>query len=176
MNLLEIDWKKHSKQWIALIASVVGLVILYLWQPITDYFITGLYDENITVKSEIDSIYNINELPTIIIRTRISNRGNVPFKIDYESKDQEITIYKIKKEKNGVWYDFSKSEKITSKKLFNTDQQNIEIAPSAFIEKNNMISLEEGLYLIKLNVNGKNGYHYEEEEVYDNRNNLKDKK
>ena len=174
--MIEIDWRKHSKQWIALVASIVGLAILYLWQPITDYFITGLYDENITVKSEIESIYSLNEKPTIVVRTRISNRGNVPFKIEYDANDQEITIYKIKKEEVGEWYKFENIEKIASKKIFEVEQQNTEIAPSAFIEKNNMISLNEGLYLIKINVKGKNGYHFEEEEIFENKINLRERK
>ena len=69
--MIEIDWKKHSKQWIALIASIIGLGILYLWQPITDYFITGLYDENITVKSEIESI-SLSYLLLFIHRFKVS--------------------------------------------------------------------------------------------------------
>jgi hypothetical protein len=42
--------KKYSAGWFALALSFIGSTGFYLWQPITDYFISVTFDENVIIK------------------------------------------------------------------------------------------------------------------------------
>ena len=89
-TISNFDWKQHSKGIIALVISALGIITLYLWQPISDYFITGTYDETITLKTEFETLDQESTEPLVVMQSKVTNRGNVPVKIDPSKSGQTI--------------------------------------------------------------------------------------
>lgn len=144
----KIDWKQHSTSWVALIFSVVGAVLLYLWQPISDYFITGTYDENILIQSESESIDINSEEPLLVIRVHISNRGSVPIKINPKDLEQKIELFQIEQIKDKEWVHEEVGKLVATENIFNDTSVN-SIAPNSQLEIVKAIKTNKGTYFVK---------------------------
>jgi hypothetical protein len=44
--------QSHTGGWVAAVLSAFGAAIFLLWQPVTDYFVTKIYDDNLVRKLE----------------------------------------------------------------------------------------------------------------------------
>lgn len=144
----KIDWKQHSTSWIALLFSVVGAVLLYLWQPISDYFITGAYDENILIQSESESIDIDAEYPLLVVRVHVANRGSVPIKVNPNSQEHKIELIQIEQIKNKEWINEDQGKLVATEKLFNNTNVD-SIAPNSQIEIVKAIKINSGSYFVK---------------------------
>ena len=144
----KIDWKQHSTSWVALLFSVVGAVLLYLWQPISDYFITGTYDENILIQSESESIDLNSENPLLVIRVHIANRGSVPIKINPKALEQKIELFQIEQIKYKEWVHEEIGKLIATENIFNDTIVN-SIAPNSQLEIVKAIKINKGIYFVK---------------------------
>jgi hypothetical protein len=167
-NFSNIDFKQHSKGLIALVISALGIVTLYLWQPISDFFITGAYDEILTLKTEFETVDQQGNEPLLVIQAKVTNRGNVPVKIDPSKTDQTIEIYELGEIKKFEWLSDSKGKLVAKKTFFEGESAEIQVAPSSHIERLSAIRLPHGIYVIKTKLKIKTGVELNETEIYEN--------
>lgn len=138
------DWKQHTTSWVALLFSVIGAVLLYLWQPISDYFITGTYDENILIQSDSESVDVNSEDPLLVIRVHISNKGSVPIKINAKELEQKIELFQIEQIKYKEWVHEDSGKLVAAENIFN-DTSVSSIAPNSQLEIVKAIKTNKGI-------------------------------
>ena len=76
----------------AIALPVIGAGIFYLWQPITDYFVTGAYDENVVLLIDAETVKSDTKNPLLVIHAKASNRGNVPVTIKTDGGIGQIAL------------------------------------------------------------------------------------
>jgi hypothetical protein len=69
-GMTNLEIKKISAGWLALVVPVIGAGIFYLWQPITYYFVTEAFDENVVllIDAEIVKSDTMNSLLAIDVK------------------------------------------------------------------------------------------------------------
>ena len=146
-----MDRLKNKFGLIAVVASFLGAGVVYLWQPLTDLFVTGAYDANVIIQIDSDSIKGDKENPLLVIRVRAVNKGNVPATLKDESGrgDLVIEIRAIENNAAGEWLDPSKLRSVAKKNLLAEHSGGYVIAPNAYYEEVGMIPLKAGTYWIK---------------------------
>lgn len=82
--MTNLDLKKISTGWMAFLVPALGAAIFYLWQPITDLFVTGAYDENVVLQLDTESVKTDGKNSLLVIHIKATNRGNVPVTIKSE--------------------------------------------------------------------------------------------
>ena len=87
-----LEQVKNKSGLIALVASVLGAGIVYLWQPITDLFVTGAYDPNVIIQVDSESVKGDGNTPLLVIRVRAVNKGNVPATLKDEAGKGELVV------------------------------------------------------------------------------------
>lgn len=166
-TISNFDWKQHSKGIIALVISALGIITLYLWQPISDYFITGTYDEILTLKTEFETLDQQSNEPLVVIQAKVSNKGNVPVRIDPLKSGQTIEIYELGELKKLDWLKSTNGKLLTKKNIFADESEEIQVAPGSYIERLSAIRLPYGIYLVKTKLKIKSGGELNEIEIYE---------
>lgn len=142
---LQNHWKR-----IALIASLLGAGVIYLWQPITELFFTGAYEENVIVSIDAESLRDQGNDPLLVVRVRISNRGAVPAWVKDETGKGDLAL-----EVSGIagttgkWVDSDALKVIAQTSLLNKHKGGYVVAPNSFFEEVESIPLPKGNYLLK---------------------------
>lgn len=160
-----MKFEKNSSGLIALLASVLGIIVLYLWQPISDLFITGTYDEIVTLRTDFEILNQQRKIPLLVIHTKITNRGNVPVKINPSLDENKIEIFEVQESKSFEWIKESDDKFVTSKKIFNEEEVEIQVDPNSYLERLSAIRLPRNLYSINTTVVGKSGFRLNEKEL-----------
>jgi len=142
-----MDWKHNTKSFAFLIVSGISAAVIYLWQPVTEYFINGTYDENIFIQCETETLDSLDDASVMIVRVRISNRGSIPVKFDPKSRDQRIILTKVDDFKNNVWLQKELGSTLRDDELFDTSDFN-QISPNSQIEIVKAIKIKNGIYFI----------------------------
>ena len=168
-TISNFDWKQHSKGIIALVISALGIITLYLWQPISDYFITGTYDETITLKTEFETLDQESTEPLVVMQSKVTNRGNVPVKIDPSKSGQTIEIYELEELKKFDWLKNTNGKLLSKKEIFDNESEEIQVSPGSYIERLSAIRLPYGIYLIKSKLKIKSGIELTEIEIYESK-------
>ena len=142
---------KHKSGLLAVIASVFGTSVVYLWQPITDLFLTGAYDANVIVQVDSESIKGDAKYPLLVVRVRAVNKGNVPATIkDSTGKgDIEVEVKAIEDSPPGEWLESSKLRTVSKISMLAEHAGGYVIAPNAYYEEVGAIPLKPGVYRIK---------------------------
>ena len=65
--MTKLKIKKISAGWLALVFPVIGAGIFYLWQPITDYLVTGAFDENVVLIIEADTMMKLKDWHCLLV-------------------------------------------------------------------------------------------------------------
>jgi len=144
---------KLSTGWIAAFLTFVGAGVIYLWQPVMDYFVTGTYDENIILKLETDSFALKDHLNLLAIRVKADNRGSVPVRLPNPPGEGvlSIEVRRIKDPIPGVWLDFGQLPLVTKTQALKQATPNpISVATNAIYEEVQTIVLPDGDYWIKV--------------------------
>jgi hypothetical protein len=142
---------KHKSGLIALVASVLGAGVVYLWQPITDLFVTGAYDPNVIIQVDSDSVKGDGNTPLLVVRVRAVNKGNVPATLKDEAGKGEINVEvrAIEDTAPGEWLDPNKLRSVGKKSLLSAHYGGYVVAPNSYYEEIGMIALKPGTYWIK---------------------------
>jgi hypothetical protein len=142
---------KHKSGLIALVASVLGAGVVYLWQPITDLFVTGAYDPNVIIQVNSDSVKGDGNTPLLVVRVRAVNKGNVPATLKDEAGKGEINVEvrAIEDTAPGEWLDPNKLRSVGKKSLLSAHYGGYVVAPNSYYEEISMIALKPGTYWIK---------------------------
>ena len=145
-----IKGQQYAGGWIAAVLSALGAAIFLLWQPVTDYFVTGTYDDNIVLQIDPDSLKTANGQTLLGIRVRVANKGNVPFKL-YDSGKEELTleVREVGKIEKGEWVNSSEQLPVANRSVFKTNSGPISISSGSYWAKDFAVALPKGVYLIK---------------------------
>lgn len=141
----------HSRvKWVALTASVLGAGVIYLWQPITELFLTGTYDENVIVSVDAESFKDKGSDPLLVVKVRITNRGAVPAWVkDENDKGDLFLVVSPIHGTTGKWIEDEKLEVVAQTSLLNRHKGGYVVAPNSFFEEVEAVPLPKGNYLIK---------------------------
>jgi hypothetical protein len=146
-----LEQVKHRSGLIAIAASVLGAGVVYLWQPITDLFVTGAYDPNVIIQVDSDSVKGDGNTPLLVVRVRAVNKGNVPATLKDEAGKGEINVEvrAIEDTAPGEWLEPSKLRSVGKKNLLVDHAGGYVVAPNSYYEEVGMIALKPGTYWIK---------------------------
>lgn len=154
-----LEIKKIPAGWLALVLPALGAGIFYLWQPITDYFVTGTFDENVVLLIEAETLKSDTNNPLLVIHVKASNRGNVPVTIKTDGGIGQIALQvrRIESPAEAKWIDPEKLPLIAETNSLRRHNGGYVIAPNAFYEEIEAISLPNGIYWIKGSIIFENG-------------------
>ena len=158
-RITKLEIKKISAGWLALVVPVIGAGIFYLWQPITDYFVTGAFDENVVLLIDAETVKSDTKNPLLVIHVKASNRGNVPVTIKTDGGIGQIALQvrRIDKPDEAKWIDPEKLPLIAETNSLRRHNGGYVIAPNAFFEEVEGIALPAGTYWIKGSIIFENG-------------------
>ena len=145
------DHLKQKSGLIAVVASVLGAGVIYLWQPITDMFVTGAYDPIVIIQVDSESVKENGSVPLLVIRVRAVNKGNVPVKLKDEGGRGELSVEvrAIKDNSPNEWIDPSKLSLVAKTNLLGNHTGGYVVAPNSHYEEVGTIPLKPGTYWIK---------------------------
>ena len=149
---MTLEIKKHfSAGWVALVISFIGAAGFYLWQPITDYFISGTFDENVILQIETDTLKSDRISQLLVMHIKIVNRDNVSATIKNEDGKGELQLQvrRIDKVGDGTSLDPEKLPLVTEKSFLKQYAGGYVIAPNAYYEEVESLALPLGNYSIK---------------------------
>ena len=155
--ILEI--KKISAGWLALVVPVIGAGIFYLWQPITDYFVTGAFNENVVLMIDTETVKSDTKNPLLVIHVKASNRGNVPVTIKTDGGIGQIAVQvrRIENPAEAKWVEPEKLPLIAETNSLRNHNGGYVISPNAFYEEVEGIALPSATYWIKASIIFENG-------------------
>lgn len=157
--MTDLEIKKISAGWLVLVVPVIGAGIFYLWQLITDYFVTGAFDENVVLLIDAETVKSDTKNPLLVIHVKASNRGNVPVTIKFHGGTVQIALQvrRIEKPDEANWIDPEKLPLIAETNTLRRHNGGYVIAPNTFYEEAEGISLPNGIYWIKGSIIFENG-------------------
>ena len=143
--------KYFTNHWMAITLPILGAAALYLWQPITDYFVTRSFDENVIVQLETETLGLDDKRQLLVIHIKILNRGNVPTTIKNEDGKGEIQleVRRIDNPVEGAWLDPESLTLIAEKSVLKQYDGGYAVAPNAFYEEVESLALPPGNYWIR---------------------------
>jgi hypothetical protein len=163
-----MDWKHNTKSFAFLLVSGISAAAIYLWQPVTEYFINGTYDENIFIQCEAETLDSIDDAPVMVVRVRISNRGSVPVKFDPRAKEQRLTLTQAGELKTNVWLKNELGKTLIDDELFDNSDSN-QISPNSQIEIVKAIKIKNGIYFITCTLRTDSGKFIKQTEIVQNK-------
>jgi len=155
MSLLE----RIASHKIILALPVVGMALIYMWQPISDYFLTGSYDENIVLQIETETNKIDDEHQLLVLHVKPVNRGSVPVEITSNNKkgSLNVEIRKIETTEKNNWVLNEHLPVVNKIDALRNYKNGYLIEPNAYYDEVEAISLEKGLYWIKAVLTFDNG-------------------
>jgi len=160
MSILE----RIASHKIMLAMPVIGMAMIYMWQPISDYFLTGSYDANVIlqIETEANKIDADNQL--LVIHVKPINRGSVPVEITSNNKKGSliVEIRKIENTTNNKWVLDENLPLVNTIDAIRNYKNGYMIEPNAYYDEVEAISLANGLYWIKVRTT----YRFENIEVW----------
>jgi hypothetical protein len=157
--MTDLEIKKISAGWLALVVPVIGAGIFYLWQPITDYFVAGAFDENEVLLIDAETVKSDTKNPLLVIHVKASYRGNVPVTIKTDGGIGQIALQvrRIENPTEAKWIDPEILPLIAETNSLRHHNGGYVIAPNAFYEEIEGIALPSGTYWIKGSIIFENG-------------------
>lgn len=157
--MTDLEIKRISAGWLALVVPFVGAGIFYLWQPITDYFVTGAFDENVVLLIDTETVKSDSKNPLLVIHIKASNRGNVPVTIKTDGGVGQIALQvrRIENLSEAKWLDPEKLSLVAETNSLRNHNGGYVIAPNAFYEEVEGIPLPSSTYWIKGSIIFENG-------------------
>lgn len=144
--------------WIAALVSALGAAVFFLWQPIMDYFITGIYDDNVVVQIDAETIAIDKNQKLLNIRVRALNKGSVPFKLNLDGKSEfMLEVRPIDRLEKGQWVDPTSYPIAIKKNLIESLTADIAVAPGSYWGKEYAVLMPSGAYWLQARLHRKNG-------------------
>ena len=142
-----------SKFFIAL--PIIGTLIFYTWQPISEYFFTGSFDENIMLTLESESIKIDEKEQLLTLHIKPINRGNVPVELKKEGSKGNliVEVRKIEDPERFKWIDPNTLKLINKIDTLAKFKGGYLIEPNAYYDEIEAIRLPVGIYWIRATLN-----------------------
>jgi len=166
--MTSLELRKISSSWIALVVPVAGAAIFYLWQPVTDYFVTGAFDENVVLLIDAETVKSDTKNPLLVIHIKASNRGNVPVTIKSDGGVGQIAlqIRRIENLTEAKWIEPEKLALVAETNALKKHNGGYVIAPNAFYEEVEALALPSGTYWIKGSIIFENGEYVDQTAIF----------
>ena len=150
--ILEIN--KISAGWLALVVPVIGAGIFYLWQPITDCFVNGAFDENVVMMIDTETVKSDTKNPLLFIHVKASNKGSVPVTIKTDGGIGQISLQvrRIQASTEANWIEPEKLQLVSETNSLRNHNGGYVIATNAFYEEVEGIALPSATYWIKASI------------------------
>lgn len=153
-----IDRTKHTGGILTAVVSAFGAAIFLFWQPINDYFITKVYDDNIVLQLDTDSLTSADDQSLLTIRVRVANRGTVPVQLNSHSNDElNLEIRHVDKFQQGQWVDTDLQPVVAKKIVLKMDKSIVSVSPNSYWAKEIAVPLKVGTYVLRANLNKQGG-------------------
>ena len=121
-------------RWMAAALSAGGAFVFFLWQPISDYFVTGTYDDNIVLQVDADSMRLDEQDKLLVVRLRVSNRGSVPVRLHSKGKGAlHVEIRHIANADTAEWVIPHTYPVVVQKPVFELSETELSVAPNAYL-------------------------------------------
>lgn len=144
---------------VALALPVLGMLIVYMWQPIQDFFITDSFNEavNLLVESDVPNIDSKRKL--LVLHVQPFNKGNVAIHLNEKSQKDSfiLELRKIDIPNSSAWLEPSKMELVNKIDLLKDYQDGYVIEPNTSYDEVQSIALPKGFYLAKATLNFSDG-------------------
>jgi hypothetical protein len=166
--MTSLELRKISTSWLALVVPVLGAAIFYLWQPVTDYFVTGAFDENVVLQIDAETIKLDTKNPLLVIHVKATNRGNVPVTIKSDGGVGQIALQvrRIENPAEAKWIEPEKLALVAETNALRKHNGGYLIAPNAFYEEIEALALPPGTYWIKGSIIFENGEYIDQAAIY----------
>jgi hypothetical protein len=165
--MTSLELRKISASWLALVLPILGAAIFYLWQPVTDYFVTGAFDENVVLQIDAETVKSDTKNPLLVIHVKVSNRGNVPVTIKSDSGVGQIALQlrRIQNPTEAKWIEPEKLALVAETNALRKHNGGYVIAPNAFYEEVEALALPSGTYWIKGSIIFENGEYIDQTNI-----------
>ena len=162
-----MEFKKISTSWLAFVVPIAGAAVFYLWQPVTDYFVTGAFDENVVLQIDAETIKSDTKNPLLVIHLKASNRGNVPVTIKSDGGGGQIALQvrRIENPAEDKWIEPEKLALVAETNALRKHNGGYVIAPNAFYEEVEALALPSGTYWIKGSIIFENGEYIDQTNI-----------
>lgn len=136
---------------VAVAISVVGAAIFYLWQPVSDYFLTGNFEPNLSIQIETEAFVLDAKQTLLAVHVKTINRGNVPVELlGAKGKGEiQLEIRKLDSLPSGSWVEAEKLPLVAQKDVLAKHSGSYVLEAAGVFDEVESISLPNGLYWIK---------------------------
>ncbi len=133
---------------------VLGMAVIYLWQPITELFLTGSYDDNVIVQLETETIKVNEHSQLLVLHVKPVNRGSVPVTITGDGKKGKFTVEvkRIDKTPDSQWIERDKLTLVNKTDILRHHKDGYTIEPNAYYDEVEAITLPTGIYWVNAKV------------------------
>jgi hypothetical protein len=139
-----------TPQRLVLALSFVGAAIFYLWQPVSEYFLTGAYDENVVIQIESEKLKIDKDSQLLVLHVELFNKGNVAVDISGKNKHGKLTVdvRKFDKPQNAKWLEQEKMSLVNTADILRHHKDGYSIEPNAMYDETEAIALPLGFYWV----------------------------
>lgn len=142
-----------SHHWgrVAVALSVFGAAVFYLWQPVSDYFLTGNFEPNLSIQVETESFALDTKVTLLAVHVKTINRGNVPVELLGSKGKGEIQleIRRLDTLPTGSWVEPEKLPLVAQKDVLAKHSGSYVLEAAGVFDEVESIALQNGLYWIK---------------------------
>lgn len=130
---------------------MLGAIAFYLWQPVSEYFLTGSFEPNLSVHVETETFPLDAKESLLVIHVKIGNRGNVPVELLGTKGKGEISleVRKLEGAPIGAWVEPGKLPLVASQNALAKHSGSYVLEPNSIFDEVETIPLPNGLYWIK---------------------------
>lgn len=149
---------------LALALPVLGMFIVYMWQPISDYLITGGYNENVVLLLENEALKIDDTKQMLVLHIKPQNRGNVPVDITSNKKHGKFTV-EVRRMDNlqeANWQEPEKMPLVSSTDLLRHHKTGYTIESNAFYDEVEAMALKNGFYWVSAKLTFDDGDYIDE--------------
>lgn len=133
---------------------VLGMAAIYLWQPITELFLTGSYDENVIVQLESEAIKVDEHNQLLVLHIKPINRGGVPVTVSGDGRKGKFTVEvkRIDKTPDAQWIERDKLVLVNQTDILRHYKGGYIIEPNAYYDEVEAITLPIGIYWVNAKI------------------------
>jgi hypothetical protein len=130
--------------------SFFGILIFYLWQPISDFF-EGHFHQNVLLQIDTETINAEKGNQILVVHIKPINRGYVPVEIGDIGHPGSFTleIRKVNSIKKNNWVEYNNLPIISKFNILNNYKDGYILEPGAVFDEVEAIELPQGNYWVK---------------------------
>ena len=129
---------------------MLGLFVFYMYQPISDYYFKGSYNDNVIVLLESEILKVDDAKQMLILHIKPYNQGSVP--VDITSKDKHgkltVEIRKIDNLLDSKFLDYKNMKVVSTIDVLRNDKDGYTLEAGSYYDEVEAITLPMGFYWV----------------------------